>query len=115
MSALFDINVEADSRNGTALRALGTLVRRLDPLGTRVLPPDPARPSHARLAIRVALPQGLARDLDDLCGYLFMYCTAAGEDCVAVAAPDGTSGLLVGPRADQWAPFNPSFFVPYGE
>lgn len=36
-------------------------------------------------------------------------CELLGQDCIAIASED--RGLLVGPLAKKWGPFNPSYFL----
>lgn len=39
--------------------------------------------------------------------------TILGQDCIAVWHPllEGQPGELIGPKADEWGPFNPDFFI----
>jgi len=39
--------------------------------------------------------------------------TVLGQDCIAVWHPlrEGQPGELIGPKADEWGPFNPEFFL----
>lgn len=34
-----------------------------------------------------------------------------GQDCIAAYYPGDAGWLLVGPRATEWGPFNPEFFL----
>jgi hypothetical protein len=36
------------------------------------------------------------------------------QDCIAVYNPATREGYLIGPKADDWGPFNPEFFILVG-
>lgn len=44
-----------------------------------------------------------SQDIGRLSSYL-------GQDCIAIYAPSTCAGMLVGPKALEWGPFNADFF-----
>lgn len=42
---------------------------------------------------------------------LELVATALAQEAVAVYNPENNVGILIGPKAEQWGPFNPEFFI----
>ena len=40
--------------------------------------------------------------------FLLALCDELSQDCIAVI--DSLGGTLIGPKADEWGPFNPAYF-----
>jgi hypothetical protein len=51
---------------------------------------------------------------DEIAGFdnrTAMLAVALGQDCIAVWHADEAYGDLIGPKAAEWGPFNPEFFI----
>lgn len=66
------------------------------------------KPSGTENTAVVAIAEELtATQANDLCYIL-------AQDCIAQQLEDGT-GMLYGPKAEEWGPFNPEYFLNFDE
>lgn len=65
--------------------------------------------SHTELTTIVTVG---ADSLESIIGAVYLASRALGQDCIAVVpTASHLAGLLVGPNAHPWGPFDPAFFI----